>query len=205
MKFFFDPEIQPQIENTYLNSTPAYIELQKHSVDPPGASYIYVFSWGHYSFFVAAHLGRDLDALNPFLQDPKMGKTWYGFYKEKWPSWGRLIDNGANSRYSDGVLLNIEDPDDGERKWVVGTVVGNLNVETVAELEQALYSERMMQAYALVLMASFTLAHEVITRPNPPIGVAKLYGRMLFQSYVDAIDLGAVWVPKITKLFGVYG
>jgi hypothetical protein len=202
MNFFINNSVRPPEEKTVTNITAAYIELQKHSVDPPGISYTYVFQWNQHSFFIATCVGRDLDALTPFIQDPKLGNAWYNFYKEKWPSWGRLMDNAINTRYSDGVLLNIEDPDNGERTWVVGTVVGNILVNSAEELEQVMFSERMMQAYALVLAASSTLANDIATRPNPTTSLVKMYARGIFQSQLDTIELGAIWIPKIRKLFG---
>lgn len=201
MKFFLDQSQKPQVEKTVTNITPAYIELQKHSVDPPGVAYYYIMNWGQYSYFIATCLGREFDSITPYLTDPKMGKAWFDFYKEKWPTWGKLIENGANTRYSNGVLLNIEDPDDGERKWVVGTVVGNTIVDTAENLEKIVLSDRWMQAYALVLVSSITLAQEIAIRPNPALGVAKLYAKQFLQSYKDSIDFGTVWIPKIKNLF----
>ena len=202
MNFFINNSARPPQEKTVINFTPTYIELQKYSVDPPGISYTYIFQWNEYSFFIATCLGHDLDSLTPFLQDPKLGKAWFNFYKEKWPSWGRLMENAMSARYSDGVLLNIEDPDDSERKWVVGTVVGNLLVNSAKELEEAMFSDRMIEAYALVWLASFNLAHEIATRPNPTIGLAKMYARAIFQAQLDTIELGSIWIPKIRNLFG---
>ena len=94
------------------------------------------------------------------------------------------MDNALNTRYSDGVLLNMEDPDDGERKWVVGTVVGNILVNSAKELEQVMFSERMMNAYLLVMAASITLAQEIATRPNPTISVAEVFHTRIIPSAI---------------------
>ena len=61
MNFFLDVSARPLEEKTITNITPTYIELQKHSFDPPGISYTYVFQWNGSSFFIATSLGRELN------------------------------------------------------------------------------------------------------------------------------------------------
>ncbi|HXI12042.1 MAG TPA: hypothetical protein VNM92_05285 [Thermoanaerobaculia bacterium] len=201
MNFFFDPSVVPIEESTYCRSTPSYLEFQKHSVDSPGASYTYLLQWSDHAYFIAACWGHQFDEWVPLLQDRKMGKTWLGVVKETYPTLGQLLENGIAGRYSEGALLNIEDPDDGERKWVVGTVVGNLSVTSVEELEQVLLSDRMMQAYSVVLVSSFIGLEELATRTISAKSKLKSYGRAMFNAQVESIELAAIWVPKIVNLF----
>jgi hypothetical protein len=181
-----------------------YIELQKHLVDPAGVSYTYILRWNDSAFLVATCLEHDFDKMLLLLRDPKMGSVWLDVIKDTRPTAGRLLENGINARYSNGAVLVMEDPDYGENKNFVGTVVGNVLVNSVKELEEALLSDRMMNAYELVLGSSFTIMHEEISSSHVVSIKNKLktftYG--MFHAQVEAIELASIWIPKLTNLFG---
>jgi hypothetical protein len=115
-----------------------------------------------------------------------------------------LIDNTLNNQYSKGALLKIEDPDDGNRKWVVGTIVGNVIMNTGEELESLLRSERMAHAYELVWKLSDAIVTELSSRSPNRI---KLFFRGAFAGLLSGhqqqINLTNVLVPKITEVFKI--
>ena len=200
MKFFLDAESRPGIEETYIRPTPAYVELQKHSVDPPGISYIYLLFLDEHSLLVAACWLHQFDDWSSLLEDRKMGKHYFRLIKDTYPTVGQLLDNAVNARYSGGALINIEDPDDGERKWVIGTVVGNVAFRSEEEFMSLLDSERMMEAFVTVLGSSFVAVEEMTTRSIPWTSSARLFGHGFLQGYRDALPLSSVWISRLSNL-----
>lgn len=201
MKYFLDMTTKPKEEKTEVNITPQYLEIQKYMVDNGGGiTYTYVIPWNDHALFISACWGHQFDGWGKLIADPKMGKTWFKILKDTYPTPGQLLENGVSGRYSQGVLMNIEDPDDGEQKWVIGTVVGNLSINNTEELEYLLSSDRMVEAYTLVISSSVQTVVELTTRKISTKNKMLAMGQGLVNSQLEVLETASVWVPKITNL-----
>jgi hypothetical protein len=203
VNFWYDGNQRPTVEETYLRLTPRYLELRKESVEPPVVTYTYLLPWSEHALLVCACWGHDFDAwMQLFQQQPKNAMAWFSAIKETYPTLGRLLENGLHERYAQGALLNIEDPDDAERKWIVGTVVGNLDLDSDANLQDLLSSERFMQAYETVIGNSMVGGHEFLTRSLSAATKFKSAARVMFNSQVETFEMASIWIPRITRMFG---
>jgi hypothetical protein len=70
-----------------------------------------------YLSLVCASLDHHFDEWAALWADRRYGRTAYGLFERTCPVTAGLLQNGISGRYSGAALLNIPDPDDGERKW----------------------------------------------------------------------------------------
>jgi hypothetical protein len=200
MRFWLDLTATPWKEQTVFHGTPSYVEVQTHSLDPRGISYVYVIPVEPGSYVVAACWGHQFDPLVEFMTDPKLGKDWVQAYSETWPTFGELLNNAANARYSAGSLVNFEDLDDGDREWFVATFVGNtIPVETTTELFD---EPRVVEATQLVIGRSIQLAEEMQTRQFSGMNKVKMMAKGAFAGYTQGMDMSAVWLSRLQQFMG---
>src|SRR6478609_3514915 len=203
MKFFVDASHKPKADKSLFKQTPSYIEVQLHRKGLGFINYVYIFLWRRNSFLIVSPIQAKplLDILNQQLQDPKLGTTYYKIYKQTWPQLIDVLDNTVNDRYSKGVLLNMEDPDDAERKWVIGTVIGNIALNTDEDLDSAIRSDRMKQAYILVLTLCENVVSEIAKRKISTLSYMQAGAMGAFRGaiggYKKGLDLACMWLPKI--------
>ena len=91
---------------------------------------------------VCASFDHDFDQWAALFADRSLGRTAYLRWEATYPATAWLLQNGISGRYSGGALMNIPDPDHGERKWVVGTLVGNLTSAAPDDLIVGGWSKR---------------------------------------------------------------
>jgi hypothetical protein len=214
MRFFFDPSQRPTRSEFLVNETPSYIELETRINDPemPGASYFYVIPQSETSVLVAACWGREPDAMMTQFSNPKFGKDLFRAFCEAYPIMGTLFKNGMDERYSDGALIRFRDPNDGEPKWSVATVVGNIVVGSQTDnpdeadeygfvgSQRFLTHSRMMSAYELVGTKSFFAAHEYATNKISGTAKAWLVAKGAWQGYLEGLDAGMKWTQRLSGL-----
>jgi len=211
MHFFFDGSQRPVKSEFHVRETPSYYEFETRISDPemPGASYFYVIPQSATSMLVAACWGREPDAVAALFADPKFGDDWFKVYCDTYPIQGELFRNGFEERFSEGALIRLIDPGDGEPKWAVVTVVGN--IDPLAEPDDPetadaygltghqrfLASSRMAAAFELVGMKSFLAAQEYATREISITNKAKMMAKGAWQGYVEGLDAGAKWMRRL--------
>jgi hypothetical protein len=214
MRFFFDSSQRPTRSEFRVKETPSYIELETRIADPemPGASYFYVIPQSATSVLVAACWGRDPDAFARLFSDPKFGKDWFRVFREAYPVLGTLFQNGVDERYSEGALIRFNDPYDGEPKWSVVTIVGNIVVggETddpdeadaygLVGSQRFLTHSRMTSAYELVGAKSFIAAQEYATNKISGAAKARLVAKGAWHGYLEGLDAGMKWMGRLSAL-----
>lgn len=211
MHFFFDTSQRPTRSEFRVHETPSYFELETRLSNPDltGVSYFYVIPQSVTSMLVAACWGRELDAVAKLFANPKFGNDLFKVYAETYPIQGQLFRNGFEARYSEGAFLSLTDPGDGEPKWCVVTVVGNIDPNAEPDDSDAadayglvgdrrfLADSRMTAAYELVGTKSFLAAQEYATRKISTVNKARLVAKGAWQGYVEGLDTGAKWIKRL--------
>ena len=207
MRFWVDFEAVPVDRySTLLNGTPNYLEIQEPGgeAEERGLSFTYILPLGPGDFIVASCWGHEFDKFTPFILDPKMGRDWLRAYSEPWPTYGQLVTNASEGRYSSGALINFENPDDGERKWFVITFVGNL-VPT-NEWAEVFDNPRIVAACQMVYLKSAELAQQMTSgRDISPGTMAKLYAKGFFSGYAEGVNKSLVSFDRIQNLSALAG
>jgi hypothetical protein len=213
MRFFFDSSVRTAQSEFLVRETPAYWELitSLNEPDLKGASFFYVIPQSEYSVLTAACWGHDPDAMYQLFLDKNFGDDWLKVFCETYPIQGQLILNGIHERFSDGALVSLLDPDDGETKWFVVTVVGNIEVgsepddQTSADEyglvgnQRFLMHSRLQEAIQLVGLKSFEAAIEYQANEISTVNKAKMYAKGAWKGYVGALDDGAKWMSLLSS------
>lgn len=202
MKYFLEDFAEVQSEETFYFVTPSYIELIKTVVNPSSISRTYIWLVQDYTFFICTCWEHQFDPWMQLLIERPGGINWFRTLSETYPTAGRLLTNAHTERYSDGVLVNLPDPDDGERKWFIGTVVGNVHLESEDQLQTFLLSDRMMDSYLRVWMPTFELLDELQTRNIPTSRKLKDMGVSFFKGFSEGIETSGIWLDRVSVLIG---
>jgi hypothetical protein len=199
MRFFIDLAAKPVTEQTVLNGTPQYLEVQEHGLDPPGISYVYVIPLDASSFVVATCWGHEFDRFREFIFHPKQGPAWIKAYSEPWPTFGELINNALAGNYSRGALVNFEDPDDGERKWYIATFVGNIIPTT--SYQKIANDPKVVDACQRVYIKSAELLQQYARGGEISVGTkAKMLAMGAWSGHTQALDTSLVWLNRLDQL-----
>jgi hypothetical protein len=206
MQHFLDLSQSPSKTEASFRSTPGYIEVEfREPTPPPRVMRAYVMPWRENALLVVAYISADQlgDLMQQQLQDPKLGDLYYKEYKKTWPKLMALVENSLSNQISKGVLLNIEDPDTGDRKWVVATVVGNVRLESDEEMNAVMRSERMLKAIELVVDTGWKMLAEVQTNKISTMSYVRMAAlgglRGAMSGYKQGHDLASLWVPRLTE------
>lgn len=182
-------------EGLFCDATPNYVYVvdpfENGKVHGEYTYYIMMPSDGFY--VIAACWGHRFDKILEGISDPKKGGK--GLYKEfcrMWPTFGRLFDNALSERYSSGALLRFRDPDDGEIKCFIATVVGNISASTVGDLVS---HPRILKAMELVKVTSRQMFKDVANHPVSSVDRLRFFGRGFAIGAMEAL----AWEQKIFK------
>ncbi len=158
---------------------------------------------------IVACWGREPDAVAALFADPRNGKDWLKVYCDTYPIQGQLFRNGFSEQYSDGALIRLSDPDDGEPKWSVVTIVGNIDPlagpddNLLADAygltghQRFLTHSRIAAAIELVGTKSFLAANEHVTRNVSTANKARMVAKGAWQGYLDGLDAGTKWMTRL--------
>jgi hypothetical protein len=207
VKHFVDHSQLPQQWANIVNYTPGYVEMETHVIDPqPLVYYWYVFRWDDHSLLIAAYPSKDqmLTKWSQIWQHPEFGRIGYDQFKETWPLTLSLFQHSWDSLYSAGVITTIEDPDDGDQKWVVGTLVGNIDLGSGKKIERVLHSDRVLEAGRLVTTLAAQITNELETKQISRKSEAKADFRALMGGVKDGTKISVSWIPKLMGLSGPF-
>lgn len=158
MRFFVQEEQDPDIkegknEDVRTRTTDCYAEVE-YKVD---SKYIdaYIVGRNENTAFVVASFEHVFDSVKEQVEDKNEAALKAEF--KAWPTFAVLLQNGVSDRYSEGALIQLEDPDCGETKWFVATVIGNIDPDK----EEALIKEKINAATELVIGKAADLLVEV--------------------------------------------
>jgi hypothetical protein len=106
---------------------------------------------------------------------------------ETWPTLAILFHNGVKDLYREGALILLEDFDDGEQKWFVASIAGNIAFESAEEL----FSERTKEVIQVVLARSMQLFTELQEKePSLLRGIGKGIARGIGAAIGGVLAVG---------------
>lgn len=185
MRFFIDSKSGTDLEGedgVKYKITNSYIELEYQLDD--SFLVLYYIPRTNNSVFIATCWDREFDQLLGNLDENDLETI-----VETWPTLGQLMSNTVNDKYSAGVLTSFEDFDDGEPKWFVTSICGNLNLENIKEL----FGDRAQVTAQIVCERSMDLLVELSERKPD---VLKAMGR----GFVKGLAVGAL--ATVAAFFG---
>jgi hypothetical protein len=205
MKTWFEPA-QPVAQGVVnVRETISYLEIREQVPNVAGAYFSYLFRYTDTSALIAAYLNKDafFVTLEQQLRDPKMGGVWNKSYREAWPMVFSMIDNTIAGRISNGALLRLQDPDNYDYRWMIGSIVGNIDFNNSSEANKLLFDKRVTEAYQLAFRICATINHEFLTRQPSKL---KLFFRGAVAGGLEgqklANNLEKTWMPVMKSLFG---
>jgi hypothetical protein len=135
-----------------LLATNCYFELN-YKIDDSTYLIVYLLYRSANSVFVATCWGDTFDGIIRNLDDD----DYVEILHDTWPTLTNLLANGINDKYSNGALIKLEDPDDGDSKWFVASVAGNIGFDSIDDLLCANTHSKI----SLVIEQSITLFTEL--------------------------------------------
>lgn len=124
-----------------------------------------------YSVYVAACLDDMFDDVIDAFEDPDAIET----FCKTWPLTAMLLSNGINDKYSSGALIRLNDLDNGDLKWFVASIAGNLNLDNIDTLFD---SENLKNSIQIVLEQTIKMLAELHkNKPNYFATAAKNAGK----------------------------
>lgn len=198
-------ESQVPLKEELFTSTVSYLEIQQPVPNLSLVYNVYIFRHSETALLVVAHLNLDrmFQILEQQLVDPTLGGVYNKTYRETWPYFFSLIDNYINQRMSEGAILRMEDPDNGDHKYMVGTIVGNVDLSSVKESDLLFRSQRISDAHAVVIKSCTKVVQEQATRKVNTFKIG-LRGAIAGGKSGSALanNLASTWLPRLNDLFG---
>lgn len=151
MRYFLDKRKTAIGDEIGSKITHTYIEIE-FPVDDDSSYVIYVIPRNQNSAFVATCWDHTFDKLVSNLDEDT-----FEMIAETWPTLAALLYNGVKQLYRQGALIVLEDLDDGENKWFVASIAGNISFSSFKDL----FNERMQEVTQLVLARTIQLSREL--------------------------------------------
>lgn len=177
-----------QSEGPGIDVTDGYIELEI-PIDRTKAMVVYLIPRSSRSVWVATCWDHAFDEI---LEDPD--EDTLEVIEGTWPLLAQLLANGFKDRYREGALIVLEDLDDGENKWFVASVAGNISLED----PEKLFAEKTQKVIQVVLSRSAELAQEL--SENEPSAL-KALGRGIGKGLGTLI--GSTVAAGVAVLLGI--
>lgn len=160
-----------------IRATRAYVELELARDE--FSIHLYFIPKTEHSMFVVANLDHAFDGLETHLQDADMRTV----IVETWPRFAQLLVNGMEDRYSQGALIRLEDADDGETKWFVASVLGNIDMSNLEEV----FGDQGMRVAGKVMETTLEMMQELNEKE---IDKVRAYGRSILSGVLSGIKSG---------------
>lgn len=155
MKDFIDKKTSN--EEFDIQFTNTYIELEI-LLDSSNSYYLYIVPRTQNSAFVLASFDNTFDAMIEDLDEDQLE-----IICDTWPTLATLFYNGIKDKYSNGALIILEDNDNGDKKWFVSAIAGNIDFDSM----EGVFTPRMLESIGLVLSVSQKLVIELSdNKPN---------------------------------------
>ena len=167
-----------------INATNRYLEIA-YPFDDEDSVHIYIIPRSSTQAFVAVCLDHAFDSLFEDFDEDSMETV-----AETWPTLAALLVNGVKDRYSEAALIRLEDEDDGESKWFVATVVGNISFDDAENV----FTPRTQESIRLIIEKTLSLFQELATR-EPSMG------RAIGKGILEGIGAGVA--VGIAAYFGI--
>lgn len=151
MKYFLQNTKDAELTEGELHYriTPRYVELTQRKGDLCLVWYL-IFR-DAYSLIVATCWENMFDSM-VIEDDDDISNI-----RDTYPTQAQVIRNSVGGRFSQGALVQMEDFDDGELKWFVISIAGNINISSADDL----FEGRTADASKTVLDKSVTMLLEI--------------------------------------------
>jgi hypothetical protein len=158
-------------DGTQLRFTPGYIEYVMPGTIPPLHVITYWIALTQTDYFVAHCWGNDFDWPFHLMTYPTTSAGAIKSALQAWPAFMALLSNSAQDkpRLSEGVIIRVNDLDDGDLKWFLGSYIGNIQIN---DMNTGLFGERSTAVANKVLRLSGTVGVEL--RDTPPMNLPNL-------------------------------
>lgn len=175
MKSFVDAKYQAD-RHSNLSVGNRYLEIEIPS-NGSLSMFVYLIPRSESSLLIATCWEHIFDSLlEDFNED-----NWEMICKTS-PTLAQLINNSIQNKYREGVLIRLEDSDDGESKWFLAAVSANHDCNDVDDLLDA----RTHEIIKFVAERSTQLATELEEKkPN----VLQAMGKRLIKGVRNAVTL----------------
>jgi hypothetical protein len=178
---FLQPPTPAEYDGLSLRQTPSYTEIISSVAggSREDLSCCYVLRNDDATYAAVTCWQNTFDVFYQQLMT-KYGQIYLDAIKETWPILWAVISNSINQRYGDGALLELVDPDDMNRKWFVGVLVGNIE-----DPKSPADHPRIVQAVQQVSDISLQIHRERITRTMSFRTKAKIGLRGAMVGYLE--------------------
>jgi len=175
MKSFVDAKYQAD-RHPNLSVCNRYLEIEIPS-DGSLSMFIYLIPRSESSIFIATCWEHIFDSLLEHFDE----NDWE-IICDTWPTLAQLINNSIQNKYGEGILIRLEDSDDGKSKWFLATVSANHDCNDVDDL----LDKRTHEIIKFVAERTTQLATELEEKkPN----VLQAMGKGFIKSVINAVGV----------------
>lgn len=150
--------------------TENYLEVNMQIEDTEMFFVFYLIQKSENSLLVLSCWDDTFDEIIENLDD----ENYLEILTDTWPILTSLLVNGVKDKYSEGALIKLEDLDNGDHKWFLASIAGNINFESFDNL----FCDRTISTITTVKEKSIILLNELQTKKPNSI---KHIGKGLFK------------------------
>jgi hypothetical protein len=186
MRYLLEVHSSPYRIRPIIAQTAQYIEVNLDPEPLADGQYahftFYLLRQNYIDFYVLSCWDHQLDWAMDLMAEPTQGDLWKQTLSETYPTLGMLMSNAEQGRWASGVLLGVPDPDDGDVKLCVMTLVGNLSqfamslINDDASIRELVTRPRVLQALQKIGDLSISLGIELQTNEISRRSMARMYG-----------------------------
>lgn len=197
------PEAERAPDGSTLRETPAYLEYGfplEHlmpSAEPGDFVFVYWLRLSEFDFFLGTCWGHAFDVIDDLCTHPKLGAGVRTSAAEGWPAFFTWWSSGQTG-VGTTRLLRFVDPDDANPVWMLGRVLGNVDLRTVPDL----FAGRSQETLLAVIDETIQLIMEVrevnvLELPNLLERIGKSASQWERQQVLGFLR-GQTWVAQET-------
>ncbi|MCD2462293.1 hypothetical protein ACFT0G_16720 [Streptomyces sp. NPDC057020] len=182
------PPEGPVANGIASRDTDSYLEVKALVSDLWLPSYVIPIEEGIHA--AATCWDNQFDTMVDQLEKPSVVKAWRRMH----PTWLACVENCLKERYGDGTVMQLIDPDDMNRKWLVAVVFRPRGTD-------AAQSAAMGAAVDRVITLSAQMAAEFHTKPSA-LEYIRAAGSGFFQGAAEGAALAnrfreaaTQWIP----------
>lgn len=152
MKSFVDRRVTTT-EGTSFDFTNCYIQVEM-PIDTEMSVFVYIIPKTESSVFVATCWDDAFDKLLTADEDD------FETIADTWPTLAALVINATQDKYRECAMIRFADYDDGDQKWFLASVAGNINLDDTEQL----LGDRTMEVAKKVIARTTELSNELQSR-----------------------------------------
>jgi hypothetical protein len=154
MRYCISDRKNAKAEDPDIRVTNSYIEVEV-PIDNNSSVFTYIVPKGEHAAFVLMCLDDMFDNLLENMDEDTIETVC-----NTWPTLAEMLHNGIKDKYSNGALIKLEDADDGDTKWFMASIAGNISFESA----ESIFCDRTNEAMGVVWNRTITLLTELQER-----------------------------------------